>query len=88
MNHHCLFSVVGLTALVSLAQGQVASHPAEKDKVVKQTWTAPRAQDGHPDLQGVWSNNNATPMERPSELAGRVSLTDDEVAALRSQSRL
>ena len=44
MNHRCRFFVVGLTALVSLAQAQDASHPAsEKDKVVKQTWNVPRA---------------------------------------------
>jgi hypothetical protein len=42
--------------------------------------------DGHPDLQGVWLNNSATPLERPKLLEGRASLTDDEVAELRRRA--
>ena len=77
MNYRCLSFVAGLTALVSLAQGQVAPHSAlAKTKAVKQTWTPPRTADGHPDLQGFWANNIATPLERPKELAGREFLTD------------
>jgi hypothetical protein len=42
--------------------------------------------DGQPDLQGVWANNNATPLERPAALAGRALLTDAEVAALKAKA--
>jgi hypothetical protein len=41
---------------------------------------------GHPDIQGVWANNNATPLERPKELAGRNLLTDAEVAAMKEKA--
>ena len=47
-----------------------------------QTWRPPLLPDGHPDLQGVWLNNSATPLERPKALEGRLSLTDGEVAEL------
>jgi len=33
---------------------------------------------GDPDLQGVWTNATATPLERPKELEGRPVLTDRE----------
>src|SRR6202049_1817914 len=92
MNYRCLGLGVGFTALLSMAQamaqGQVAPHAElAAAKAVKQTWTAPRTADGHPDLQGVWANNIATPLERPKELEGRALLTDQEVAALKKKAR-
>src|ERR1700680_2962357 len=85
MKYRCLCFVFALTA--SLALGQVAPHSAlATAKTVKQTWGPPRTADGHPDLQGFWANNNATPLERPKELAGRETLTDEEVAALKKKA--
>ena len=40
----------------------------------------PRTPWGHPDLQGIWSNTTTTPLQRPEELAGRTTLTDEERA--------
>jgi len=77
---------VGFT-LLSMAHGQVAPRAGlATTKSVKPTWTVPRAVDGHPDLQGVWANNIATPLERPKELEGRALLTDQEVAALKQKA--
>jgi hypothetical protein len=88
MTCRCLYFLAGFTALVSLAHAQVAPNPASaKAKAVQQNWTPPRAADGHPDLQGSWANNTATPLERPKELAGRPYLTEQEVAALKQKAR-
>ena len=38
----------------------------------------PRTQDGHPDLQGVWTNATITPLQRPAALAGKATVTDAE----------
>jgi hypothetical protein len=38
----------------------------------------PRTQDGHPDLQGVWTNSTMTPLERPAQFAGKTTLTEAE----------
>ncbi len=49
-------------------------------------WSAPRTADGQPDLQGIWSNNTATPLERPEAFAGRDALTEEELAELRARA--
>jgi len=46
-------------------------------------WKVPRTADGHPDLQGVYSNNSVTPMTRPTQWADKDRLTDAEVAELK-----
>src|ERR1022692_1679246 len=87
MKDRYLYFVLGLTALLAVAQGQVASQtPLAKATSSKQTWAPPRTSDGHPDLQGFWANNNATPLERPKELAGRATLSDEEVAAMKKKA--
>jgi hypothetical protein len=40
----------------------------------------PRTPDGHPDLQGIWTNATITPLERPAVLAAKPTLTDAEAA--------
>jgi hypothetical protein len=41
----------------------------------------PHTADGHPDLQGIWSNATRTPVERTAEFAGKPTLPDAEAAA-------
>ena len=78
MKHRFLALSVTLAAIVA-GSASVASQTAP-------AWTPPLGPDGHPDLQGVWLNNSATPLERPKALEGRQSLTDEEVAELRRRA--
>ena len=43
----------------------------------------PRLANGRPDLQGTWDFRTITPFQRPSELAGKESLTAEEQEAFR-----
>jgi hypothetical protein len=61
--------VVALALAVTAAPGQ----------------TPPRTPDGQPDLQGIWSNAIITPLERPSDLAGKQTFTAEEAAAYEQQ---
>lgn len=79
---HSRLSSLGLTAIIIAllvpvsAAGQTA--PAQ--------WPVPRTPDGQPDLQGVWANNVATPLERPEELAAKAALTDEELSELTARA--
>jgi len=43
----------------------------------RKTWTPPVTAWGHTDLQGVWTTNNTTPLERPKDLEGQSVLTGE-----------
>ncbi|OLC45359.1 MAG: hypothetical protein AUH43_16415 [Acidobacteria bacterium 13_1_40CM_65_14] len=51
-----------------------------------QTWTPPRTPDGHPDLQGIWTNASITPLERPRELGAKEYFTEAEAAENRKRA--
>ena len=71
--------VAGLTLLVSVSLvGQSAKSATG--------WTVPRMPDGHPDMQGVWANNNMTPLERPKQFGMRTTMTDAELADIKKKA--
>ena len=68
--------------------GQQAGGATAKTKptTAAKPWVAARTADGQPDLQGVWANNNATPLERPKALADKQFLTNEEVQRLKAKA--
>src|SRR5215471_2871361 len=78
MGRRFIVSLAALTVVVSAPQPLTGQARAP--------WSPPLGPDGHPDLQGVWLNNSATPLERPPALAGKATLTDEEVAELRRRA--
>ena len=78
MSHRCLASMgvmATVIAIVSLAPGPVA---AQAQTAAADTRTTPRTAWGQPDLRGIWDFRTITPLERPSELAGKQVLTEKE----------
>ena len=73
MNYRLLAFLTALAVILAAPlPGQVS---AKAKKAV------PRTAAGHPDLQGTWTNATLTPMERPAELAGKATLSDEEARA-------
>jgi hypothetical protein len=71
-----VIAAVSISGASGLAQAPGASPRA----------AAARLADGRPDLQGVWNFATITPLQRPSEYAGRETLTAEEVARLENQA--
>ena len=76
MRNCMLASVSALALMIVPATGQQ-----------KGTWNPPRTPDGQPDLQGVWTNNTVTPLQRPKNLAGKEFYTDAELAEVQKAQR-
>jgi hypothetical protein len=74
--------LVSLTHAPGGAQQPAASRPEGRGG----GWVVPRTADGRPDLQGVWENNSATPLERPRQLADKPRLSDAELDSFKRRA--
>jgi hypothetical protein len=54
------------TAAATPAPAAKPLAPPKPAAQAKSGWTVPRTPDGVPDLQGYWTNNSYTPLERPN----------------------
>ena len=81
MNQRFLVSVGVLIVLIVV--GWLAAIPvtAQGPSATAQSYTAPRTPDGQPDLQGFWTNQTYTPLERPDDVT-KDFYTAEEVAAI------
>jgi hypothetical protein len=68
-----------LAALIAAAV-LVPAHLAAQTANAVKTWTPSKTADGVPDLQGVYSNYSAVPLERPRNLGAKEFYTEDEIA--------
>ena len=87
MNHRSLVSVGALIVLIAVGwrdvpvAGQGPSAASASEVAEQQAYTAPRTPDGQPDLQGFWTNQTYTPLERPDDVT-KEFYTEEEVAAI------
>ena len=75
----CVITALTLFSTSTLLLAPAAAQTAASDG---ENWELPLTSDGHPDLQGNWTNATLTPFERPENL-GPV-LTPEQVTALES----
>jgi hypothetical protein len=78
---------VGLIAVAVASLGIVSNAQGPQRRASAAPYTAPRNAFGQPDLEGVWTNDSITPLQRPVAWAGKTVLTDAEVQQLRNASR-
>ena len=67
---------------IVLAIGVLAVQPARAQK-----YKTPRTPWGDPDLQGLWSNQTSTPLERPDALKDKATLTQQEAEEREEEAR-
>jgi len=72
MNHRGLAAALTFAIGVSVASAQLGG----------QSYKAPRTPWGHPDFQGLWSNDTFTPLQRPAAFAQKEFFTEEEAARL------
>jgi hypothetical protein len=77
MNYRFLATIGSLAVLAASLPGQSPNASAKPSQTMTKS-AVPRTPDGHPDLQGVWTNATLTPLERPATLAGKTTVTDAE----------
>ena len=88
VTYHCLrllalvtvIAIVGLKADIALGQAQSPSEHGQES-----TWSAPRLPDGRPDLQGFWTTQTFTPLQRPEHLANQEFYSEEEWVSLQTQ---
>src|SRR5262249_31186016 len=65
-------ALVGVIVVALLAQlPAMAQNPSSAAKAPATAKAPPRMADGKPDLQGTWSNNTLTPLQRPKGLGAK-----------------
>ena len=80
--------LVAAIALVKFAptfvagQSPAAADPAPKKETATKPGPAPRTAWGEPDLQGIWTDEYQTPLQRAARFANREFFTEEERAEL------
>jgi hypothetical protein len=82
-SRHSLAGALGLAlALLAISFAPLgAQAPAAKGK----PWVVPRTPDGKPDLQGNWTNETQTPLERMPKQS--LTLTNEQAAAIEERAK-
>src|SRR5687767_3635804 len=83
MRHKYLGSIgvaAAIAAALAFTTESVAGQAAARGTTAAGKGTALRTPWGDPDLQGAWTNSTTTPLERPSDLGEKLTLSAEERA--------
>jgi hypothetical protein len=78
MRRGAVIAAIATVALYASVSGQVSGR----------SYTVPRTADGQPDLQGFWTNDTVTPLERPAEFGNKEVLTSEEARPTRRSATI
>jgi hypothetical protein len=88
MSHRRLVSISAFAAFViASVVAQTPDKPAAKPAPKAASKALPRTPDGHPDLQGVWTNATITPMTRPAQFKDKATISDAEAKAFEKKDK-
>ena len=76
-----------ICVVLGIAGMTLAAAAAQSDRRPPSAYKVAKTSFGHPDLEGVWTNNSATPLQRPAAWANKELLTDAEVAQVQDAAR-
>jgi len=81
-------ALAGMLATIAPVSGQAqtAKPATAKPATAKPRWVMPRTPDGKPDLQGNWTNETQTPLERMGPQGG--TLTDEQAQKIEDRAQL
>jgi hypothetical protein len=80
MNHRAL-GTLALLVVFALSVPLLGQAPQARATGAVASPSIPRTPDGHPDLQGFWTNDTVTPLERPAEFGDKTTMTAEEAQA-------
>jgi hypothetical protein len=82
-----LFAQTSASGQTAPAATKAADKTAKTAATTNKTWTPAHTPDGHPDLQGYWTNNTVTPLERPKGLGAKEFYTQAELTDLMKKEK-
>ena len=84
-NRNFFYSVISLRLVIPVVVGCWFSESSFGQS--SSTYNVPLTEHGHPDLQGLWSDQTRTPFERPTALGTKRNYTETEIAELISAAQ-
>src|SRR5262249_9082078 len=98
MNQRLITPLGAIPALVIIAAFLMCSPAAGQIKLgtnalnvaaaAPKPWPVSKTPDGHPDLQGYWTNNPMTPLQRPTGVTKEFYTKEEFFEALKKQAEL